>query len=253
MMKIEDLSYSYTRQRPVLQEICFSLAAGEMLAVLGNNGAGKSTLIKCINRILEPEMGTVYLGQQRLSGLKRKEIAKKVAYLAQESGRSRMTVFESVLLGRKPHIGVREREEDREICRTVIRRLGLDHLSLRYLDELSGGEVQQVMLARSLAQQARVLLLDEPTSNLDLRRQHQVLSALRRVVLEDGLRLVMVIHDLNLALRYCDRFLFIKDHRMHSWGGREVINDVTLSEVYGLDLRVDCVQGVPVVVALPGE
>ncbi len=251
MIEVKDISFSYSPARKILGQIGFDAGRGECIAVLGNNGAGKSTLIKCLNRILQPQGGSVYIDGGDVQRMRRLEIAKRMAYVAQKNEGDRLTVFDSVLLGRKPYIKFDTTDRDLEIVSAIIERMGLKEFELRYLDELSGGEMQKVMLARALAQQPRVLMLDEPTSSLDLKNQYDVLATVREIAKNEGICVIIVIHDLNLALRYCDRFLFMKDSSVFAYGGREVMNEDNIREVYGVDVVIADVNGVSTVVPLP--
>jgi len=252
MIKVKNLDFSYG-SHAVLREITFDAEEGQCIAILGNNGAGKSTLIKCLNHILTPQGGVVLIDGKDVCGMKRNEIAKRMSYVAQNHSGGRFTVFDSVLLGRKPHIKVEPSREDLQITESVIRRMGLEGFSLRYVDELSGGEMQKVMLARALAQQPRILLLDEPTSNLDLRNQYEVLAAVREFAKQETISVILVIHDLNLALKYCDRFLLVKDKCVYAYGGHEVMTPETIGSVYGMPVAVESVRGVSVVIPLPNR
>lgn len=251
MIAVDNLGFSYGGSRTALERVAFDAQAGHCVAVLGNNGAGKSTLVKCIARILEPKEGTVFVDGKDAATLKRREMAKKTAYVAQSSPHDRLTVFDSVLLGRLPHMRLEPNEEDLEIAAGEIDRLGLGPLALRYVDELSGGEAQKVAIARALAQRPKVLLLDEPTSNLDLRNQYETLELVRQETKRNGACAVVVLHDLNLALRFCDRYLFVKDRSVHSYGGPEIVNENTIKEVYDVSVAVETVRGIPIVVPLP--
>jgi iron complex transport system ATP-binding protein len=171
--------------------------------------------------------------------------------VAQRNAADRFTVFDSVLLGRKPYIKFEPSQEDLDITKSVIKRMGMESFALRYVDELSGGELQKVMLARALAQQPRILLLDEPTSNLDMRNQYEVLAAVREISRKERISVIIVIHDLNLALRYSDRFLLIKDSKVFAYGGREVMTPENISSVYGMPVAVETVRGMPTVIPMP--
>ena len=168
----------------------------------------------------------------------RARIAKKLAYVEQHTDVSRLTVYDTVLLGRKPHMRLGPSSEDYAIVDASINRLQLGSLKLRYIDELSGGELQKVILARALAQQPKVLLLDEPTANLDLRNQHEVMRIVSQIAKEDGISVVVVIHDLNLALKYCDRFLLIHEGKAFCYGDSSVITPETIRTVYGVEAEV---------------
>lgn len=250
-LNVKDLVFSYSNGRIILNHISFDASPGQCTAVLGNNGAGKSTLIKCLNRILEPQLGTVCIDGKSIQDLKRNDIAKCMAYVAQRGTGDRFTVFDSVLMGRKPYIKLEPSREDINIVESVIKRMGLEDFALRYADELSGGEMQKVMLARALAQQPQVLLLDEPTSNLDLCNQYDVLEIIREIAKEENISVFIVIHDLNLALRYCDKFLFVKNGKVYAYGGKEIVTPGNIRAVYGISAAVETVRGVPTVIPMP--
>lgn len=251
MIEVRDLTFSYGKGKNILGQIAFDAKKGESIAILGNNGAGKSTLIKCLNRILQPQGGLVYVDSGDIQKMKRQEIARRMAYVAQKNDGDRFTVYDTVLLGRKPYIKLNASPEDYSIVSSVIEKMGLKAFELRYLDELSGGEMQKVMLARALAQQPRVLMLDEPTSNLDLKNQYEVLSIVRDIAKSEGICVIIVIHDLNLAMRYCDRFLFVKDSLVYAYGGYDVMNEHIISTVYGMEVAITETYGIKVIVPLP--
>ena len=247
MIEVQNLSFSYGHH-PVLSHVGFTAQSGECVGILGNNGAGKSTLITCINRIRTPDSGSVLIDGKAVGSMSRRELARSVAYVAQKNEMSQTTVFDCVLLGRKPYIRWAVGEEDLRLCTAMIHRVGLEALELRSLDELSGGELQKVMLARALVQRPKVLLLDEPTSNLDPRNQYEMMELVREVAREQHITVLIVIHDLNLALRYCDRFFFLKDGSGYRYGGMEVVDKSTIESVYGVCAKVMDVGGRRIVI-----
>lgn len=247
MIEVQNLSFSYGHH-PVLSHVGFTAQSGECVGILGNNGAGKSTLITCINRIRTPDSGSVLIDGKAVGSMSRRELARSVAYVAQKNEMSQTTVFDCVLLGRKPYIRWAVGEEDLRLCTAMIHRVGLEALELRSLDELSGGELQKVMLARALVQRPKVLLLDEPTSNLDPRNQYEMMELVREVAREQHITVLIVIHDLNLALRYCDRFFFLKDGSGYRYGGMEVVDQSTIESVYGVCAKVMDVGGRRIVI-----
>ena len=247
MIEVQNLSFSYGHH-PVLSHVGFTAQSGECVGILGNNGAGKSTLITCINRIRTPDSGSVLIDGKAVGNMSRRELARSVAYVAQKNEMSQTTVFDCVLLGRKPYIRWAVGEEDLRLCTAMIHRVGLEALELRSLDELSGGELQKVMLARALVQRPKVLLLDEPTSNLDPRNQYEMMELVREVARGQHITVLIVIHDLNLALRYCDRFFFLKDGSGYRYGGLEVVDQHTIESVYGVCAKVMDVGGRRIVI-----
>ena len=248
MLTVEHLSFAYPCGRQILEDISFAVERGSFLAILGNNGAGKSTLLKCLDRILRPRAGTVSLDGTALPARSPGELARRAAFVAQEAAASPLTVYDTLLLGRKPYLRWGVADRDRQVVDTVLRRLGLEGLAARELDRLSGGERQKVLLGRALVQQPDLLLLDEPTSNLDLRNQYEVLDLVRRVCREEQLTAVAVLHDLNLALRFCDRFLLLHGGTVYAAGDRSVITAESLRAVYGVEALVTQAAGEPTVV-----
>lgn len=239
MVKIEDITYSYKNSGyNVLDSVSFTIEPGQCAAVLGNNGAGKSTLLKCVDRIYSPKRGAVYVDDKNVFELNSHAMARYIAYVPQNAGAVNMTVFDAVLLGRKPYIKWDATNEDRDIVRDIINRMGLSNYALRNVSELSGGEVQKVMLARALAQQPKFLLLDEPTSNLDPYNQHEVLRIVKNIAGKQNISVVIIIHDLNLAVRYCDTFLFLKNSKVYSYGGVETVTPKAIKDVYGISVDI---------------
>jgi iron complex transport system ATP-binding protein len=249
MLRVDGVTFAY-RSAPVLGGVDFAAEPGEFLAVLGNNGAGKSTLLRCITRIVRPHGGAVYLDETDVHALSGAERARRIGYVPQRAETSHMTVYDAVLVGRTPHITWDASHDDHHVVERVLAELGLEHLAMRPIDELSGGELQKTVIARALAQEPRVLLLDEPTSSLDLRNQLDVLATVKRVTAAQGVAVVAVMHDLNLALRFADAFLFLADGCVHACGGPEVVTSATVSHVYGVPVSVTAVDGVPLVVPL---
>lgn len=234
----------------VLNDIEFEVDSGDCLAILGTNGVGKSTLLRCINKILKPQQGVISIEKDEVSKLSRREIAQKIGYVSQRQESGRFTVFDAVILGRKPHITWDVSERDMEIVNKIIKILGLEPFSLRYIDELSGGELQKVVIARALAQEPKVLLLDEPTSNLDLRNQLDVLKIINKVVQDQQIAALVTMHDLNLAIRFANKFILLKQRTIFAAGGVEVITPDNIEEVYAVPVAVERFQKIPVVVPL---
>jgi len=235
------------RSHEVLRDLSFEVRPGEFVAILGPNGVGKTTLLRCLNALLRPTDGTVLVGGRDLLAMGRMEIAREMAYVSQRTEPVRLTAFDAVLLGRRPHMGLSVTPHDIAMTEAILSRLGLDRLALRYIDELSGGELQKVAIARALVQEPRVLLLDEPTSSLDLKNQLDLLGLVRRIVQEHGISALMTMHDLNLALRFADRFLLMKDGRIHAAGGPEVVTSDLVREVYGVRVAVETLRGCRIV------
>ena len=250
MMTVEHLNFSYRCGRQILHDVSFAARSGECLAILGNNGAGKSTLLKCFSHILRPQSGSVRVDGAELLAMSHGEMARNVAFVAQNPPASRLTVYDMILLGRRPYMKWGVSAEDYRLVDEMLSALGLEDMAVRPMDRLSGGEQQKIMLARALVQQPRVLLLDEPTSSLDLHNQYEVLSLVRKLCRARDIAVIMVIHDLNLALRYCDRFLLLHGGRVHAFGDASVVNTENIKAVYTVSAAVRQRDGMPVVVAM---
>lgn len=247
MLNVKDLKFHYQGGPQVLKEISFKLEDGKFLSVLGNNGAGKSTMLKCFNRIIDPEAGSISLDGEEIRRMPMREVAKRIAFVAQTVPSMQMTVHDMVMLGRKPYMQWGFTENDHRIVHEAMERLGLTEMRGRFLNELSGGERQKVMLARALAQKPKLLLLDEPTSSLDLKNQYQVLQTVKDICHETGIAAIMVIHDLNLALRFCDRFLLMRDGEVFRYGDTQVIDREAIWQVYGVQGETADVRGQKIV------
>lgn len=238
MIHAKNVSFGYKGKISVLKEINLKEEEGHCIALLGNNGAGKSTFLKCLNRILDMKDGLVIIDEMNIKNTSHAKIAQKMAYVEQHTRVNRFTVYDTVLLGRKPHIKFQPSDEDYAIVDEMIERMDLKDMSLRYIDELSGGELQKVILARALAQKPKVLLLDEPTASLDLHNQHEVMKIASSIAKSDNIIVIVVIHDLNLALKYCDRFMLIHKGVAYKYGDSSIITDETIKEVYNVDASV---------------
>ena len=252
MLTIADVRFNYNGG-PVLRDMHLELNRGEVMAVLGINGAGKSTFLKCINKILRIEAGSIRLNDLDILGMTGSEIAKHMGYVPQRYGEEELTVFDAVLLGRKPYMKWKTDDKDLTIVEETLEKMGLEEIAMRPVRTLSGGEMQKVILARALAQEPDLLLLDEPTSNLDLKNQIEVMRLVREAVNERGLSAVVCVHDINLAFRYADRFLMMKDGKVHIQGGREAVTPEAIQAVYGVSVIMGEVQGYPIVVAVEGS
>ena len=238
MLEVNGLCVSYG-DKEALMDVSVDVGAKEVLGVIGPNGAGKTTLLRCVDGIIKPRSGRIHVDGRELQGIKSRDIAKLIGYVPQISGEiPEATVFDAVLMGRKPYMSWRPGNKDFEIALNVMRVLGIEALSMRNLHELSGGERQKIMIARALAQEPRLLLLDEPTSNLDLKHQLEVMELLRNRV-DKGLSAIVAMHDLNMAARYCDRLVILNRGSVYATGGREILTQESIRQVYGVDVRIN--------------
>ncbi len=247
MLQTNGLGFSF-KDHAILTDIALRADPGRILVILGPNGVGKTTLLKCLNGILKSGAGTIVVDGDDLRSLAPSAIATRVGYVAQRCETSRLTVFDAVLMGRKPHMNWQVSKADIALTEAVIGRLGLVPLALRHVAELSGGEFQKVSIARAMVQEPRLMLLDEPTSALDLRNQIEILSLLREIVDDGRMAAVMTMHDLNMALRFADDVLFLKDGRILSSGPVAEVSAELVSEAYAQPVQIHRIDGVPVVV-----
>jgi iron complex transport system ATP-binding protein len=244
MLSVDGICFAY-RKREVLKNISCNMNAGDVVAILGRNGSGKTTLLKTINRILKPSRGTVMVDGSSVFMMSNNEIARTIGYVPQRSSGIRCTVFDSILLGRKPHIKWRVTSKDIEIVRGIIDLMGLQQHLLRDTNELSGGEFQKVLIARALAQEPKILLLDEPVNHLDIKNQIETLLHLREITTKLHIVTIIVIHDINLSMRFSDKYLLLKDGSIYAFGSRQIINEQNIREVFGLDVKITEIDGSP--------
>jgi len=250
-LKVKNVEFSYASV-PILKDICIELAASEMLGVVGPNGAGKSTLLRCIDRILKPQRGSILLDESEIKKMNMLELAKKLGYIPQSTSQVfPATVFDTVLLGRRPHVGWRSGEKDRKKVLKSLQMLNIEKFAMRDINELSGGQQQKVFIARALTQEPDVLLFDEPTSNLDIKHQLEVMEIIKSIVREKEISAIMAIHDLNLASRYADRIIMMNDGEIFSAGDSvSVLTPESIKRVYGVEAEVHNIHGRPYIVPI---
>jgi iron complex transport system ATP-binding protein len=247
---VKGLSFSYGSHR-ILDAINLVVQDSEILGLVGPNGSGKTTLIKCIDRILGSR-GSIFLDGRDIKSLSRKEIAKNIAYVPQSSTSSlSTTVFDTVLMGRRPHIAWQVSDGDLDKVAGILEVLHLEDLAMRDFSQLSGGQKQKVLIARALVQEPAVLLLDEPTSNLDMRHQLEVMEIIRDQVYKKKISAVMAIHDLNLASRFSDRLAMLVKGKIYALGTpNSLFSAENMAYVFRIDAAVMKASGRPYVVPI---
>jgi iron complex transport system ATP-binding protein len=250
-LAVKNLCFSY-HSAEVLQGFFMNVGDGQIVSVVGPNGSGKSTLIKCIDRILVPSSGDITVDRRDVIKMDRMEMARMIAYVPQNSLRVfPHTVFDVVLMGRRPHLGWKGGAGDKEKVWKVLQLLGIEDLALNPFTELSGGQQQKALIARALAQETGVILLDEPTSNLDIWHQIDVMEILRSLVRKQDLTAIIAIHDLNMAARYSDRVMMMKKGKIVASGKPDaVITGENLEAVYGVKVNVKFTEDTPFIIPL---
>lgn len=255
---MRNVSFSYFNGL-VLRDIDLNIADGEMVGVIGPNGCGKTTLLKLACGVLSPVRGEVSLGGISLKKLSRKQVARHVAVVPQYFNIPfAFTVAEVVLLGRTPFVSTisGETRRDHEMSAIALGLAGINHLENRYFNDLSGGERQKVILAMALAQEPKLLLLDEPTTHLDISHQIEILELVKSLNREQGVTVIAAMHDLNLAALFFDRLVLLKEGAVFADGSpREVLTEDTIQDVFSASVKVSQhpLTSVPHIVVLPRE
>lgn len=250
MLEIRDLVCGYD-SKFILRDINLQIEDKELVGIIGPNGSGKTTLLRAITRILKPIQGVILFEGKDIWQMGFKELAKKIAIVPQSFNASIMSVEEFVLLGRIPHFQkfqFLETKKDLEIAEECMTLTDTFRLKDRLITEISGGEKQLVSIARALCQQPKLLLLDEPTTHLDIAHQVKILDLIKRLNQEYGLTVIMVLHDLNLASEYCQRLVLLNQGRMHKIGlPDEVLTYQVIEEVYKttVDVKKDPISSKP--------
>lgn len=237
MIEVSNISYHYHGGKDVLKDVSFALEQGQFLAILGNNGVGKSTLLKCLNKILRADSGQVLLDGENILQMSNHQVSRRMAFVAQTVPSTQMTVHDVVMLGRRPYMKFGFTEKDHQIVHSAMDRLNLDPLRGRFLNQLSGGERQKVMLARALAQQPKLLLLDEHTAALDPKTAAKVLEATQRIVEKNHLTTMMITHNMRDAISYGNRLIMMYEgHVVVDVSGEEKKN-LTVEQLLNLFSR----------------
>jgi iron complex transport system ATP-binding protein len=242
MIEVKSISFHY-HEDWVLQDVSFQVERGEFIGVIGPNGSGKTTLLKILYRLLAPQKGEILFELVPMKRMDRADIAKRIAVVAQETQLLfPFSVLETVLMGRSPHLGhlMFESEKDLEIAKKAMEWTKTLPFSERAIEELSGGERKRVFIARALAQEPEVILLDEPTANLDIQHQIDFVDLILTLNREKGLTVVMASHDINIASEFCDRVILLRGGRIYKMGTpEEVITKENIESVYGCEVWID--------------
>jgi len=249
---VENLDFKYPTKQ-ILYDVSVTFDKPELVCILGPNGVGKTTIAKTLNKLYIPSAGNVYIDGENVADMSRLDIAKKIAYVPNSvSSAFSMKVLESILLGRAPVSGYSTTEKDLEIVEKVVTLLDLDELCERDISQLSAGQAQRVTIARGLVQDPKVLILDEPTSNLDVRYQMEIMRFLKDYAKEKQIIIIMVCHDLNITAAYADRVILMHQGRIFADGNvQDVLTEENMKTVYRIDTKVVQIDGLTHIVLNP--
>lgn len=241
-LKIEDVQFKYGKKE-VLKDISFNIKEGEFISIIGPNGSGKSTLLKTLNNIYTPNKGNVYLFGKKIQKIKRRDIAKNISLVPQETYINyEFTVEDIVSMGRHPYKRrfEKEDEKDKRIIKEALKMTSTYSLRNSLITEISGGERQRVIIAKALAQDSSIILLDEPTSSLDINHQIEVLEILKDLNKNKNTTVIIVLHDINIAARYSDKIVFLDKGQIISKGTpEEVVTEKNIKKAYDMDIYLE--------------
>ena len=253
MLKVDNVSFRYARNaNSVLNGASLELKQGEIGILLGKNGSGKSTLFKNILGIHTPERGHISFNGENLMKMKRRERARRIAYVPQDIHFGALSVFDSVLMGRVSYFGTSAGTEDYAAVEKILSDMGLTSFAHRNVEELSGGERQKIAIARAMAQQPKLMIFDEPTGNLDIANEQLIMQEAKKLARENNISILSSLHDLNQALSFGDKFFFLKNGVVKYAGGREIITPEVVKDIFDVDVRICQIDGQTVVLNQAG-
>ncbi len=244
MIEASEISYS-VRNKNILSGVSFRAESGRICAVIGPNGAGKSTLLKILSGVLRQRSGQVNVSGQDIRSMSNSGRAKKIAYLPQTSNAVPCSVRDAVLLGRKPHMSFYPSRSDQYITDSIMEKFRLSEMRDECVTKISGGELQKTHIARAVAQGSPVLLMDEPVNHLDIKNRMEIMELTAQITYENKLTTIVVLHDLNLAVRYADDILVMKEGRLRAFTQTDGLSEPLLSEVYDMPVKIGSMNGTP--------
>ena len=244
MLKVENLCFRYSNHgKNVLNGACLELEQGQIGILLGKNGSGKTTLFKNILGIEKPAGGTIRFDGENLLKMPRRERARRIAYVPQHIHFGDLSVLDSVLMGRVSYFGMKAGAEDYMAVEKILEDMQLLEFASRSAEALSGGEKQKIAIARAMAQEPKLMIFDEPTGNLDIANEQLILKEAKKLAREKNISILSSVHDINQALAFGDRFFFIKDGVIKYAGGREIVTEEVVKDIFDVDVRFETIRG----------
>ena len=244
MLKVDDLRFRYTKGgKAVLNGVTLELNQGEVGILLGKNGSGKTTLFKNILGIEKPESGNVLFDGENLAKMKRRERARRIAYVPQHIHFGDLSVLDSVLMGRVSYFGMQASREDYEVVEKILEDMELLDFAHRSAEALSGGEKQKIAIARAMAQEPKLMVFDEPTGNLDIANEQLIVREAKRLARQKNIAILSSLHDLNQALYFGDKFFFLKDGVVKYAGGKEIVTEQIIQDIFDIHVKIMEIDG----------
>ena len=244
MLKVDDLRFRYTKGgKAVLNGVTLDLNQGEVGILLGKNGSGKTTLFKNILGIEKPESGSILFDGENLAKMKRRERARRIAYVPQHIHFGDLSVLDSVLMGRVSYFGMQASREDYEVVEKILEDMELLDFAHRSAEALSGGEKQKIAIARAMAQEPKLMVFDEPTGNLDIANEQLIVREAKRLARQKNIAILSSLHDLNQALYFGDKFFFLKDGVVKYAGGKEIVTEQIIQDIFDIHVKIMEIDG----------
>ncbi len=238
MIKIKNLTFKYGK-RKILDRIDCDFGNGVLTGIMGPNGSGKTTLVKNMAGILKPQEGVIEIKNKNLNNYALRDFSRISAYVPQKIfNLPSLTVYESVLFGRIPFMTYMEKDIDKKITSDLIREMGLSDISFKNINEISGGELQKTIIAQAISKEPEILFLDEPLNNLDIKNQHNIMKLLHEMTLKRKITIIAVLHDLNMALKFCDKIIFLKNGSICFSGKTNELNSSIINSVFSIECEI---------------
>ncbi|MEF3280724.1 MAG: ABC transporter ATP-binding protein [Elusimicrobiota bacterium] len=238
MIKIKNLTFKYGK-RVILDNISCDFENGIFTAIMGPNGSGKTTLLKNMSGILKPQKGLIEIKNKNLANYSLRDFSRISAYVPQKIfNLPSLTVYESVLFGRIPFMTYMEKDIDKKIASDLIKEMGLSDISFKNINEISGGELQKTIIAQAISKEPEILFLDEPLNNLDIKNQHNIMRLLHEMTLKRKMTIIAVLHDLNMAIKFCDKIIFLKNGSICFSGKTDELNSSIINSVFSIECEI---------------